>query len=80
LPVVSLEELACLFDQLLPPGTVVTASTQLRELGLDSFGVFELLVRLDEAGVDLPDGLWESLTTIEDLHRVCLLRAAQRGG
>lgn len=75
---ISIDELTALVAEITGRPVVLSADTPLAELGLDSLAVFELLVNLDERGVDLPEGLWESMRTVRDLEHHVRLRAEQR--
>lgn len=48
------------------------------DLGLDSFDMLEVLVRVEELGVHLPDEVVAEMRTVGDLYRVYASRASGR--
>ncbi len=46
------------------------------DLGLDSFDMLEVVVRVEELGVHLPDHVVAEVATVSDLYRVYASRAS----
>lgn len=65
-----------LHSELRIPLTTTSDSRLIEDLGLDSMAMLELAAILDEAGVDMPDALFENLETIGDvLHYFDVIRS-----
>jgi acyl carrier protein len=58
-------------------GAVVTDATTFDELGLDSLQRAELWVASEALGLDLPDALFATLTTMGDLHHYVVTKGAR---